>query len=74
MLEATNALAKKFQTEFPALKFDKRQEYLIMAELHDRPAVQRINTKVVFAAAFLVLIITVLLVNKFRRKPGQPFE
>jgi len=74
LIKATDALVHKFRKQFPELKPETRQEYKVMEALHHQPAVQKVNTKVVFAVFFLVLILTVILVRHFRRKPVKPFE
>ncbi len=68
-----DALAQKLQQEFPELKREKNQEYAIMEKLKSTPSRQRVNAKVVFGVSLLVLILTVVLVRRFRQKP-QPFE
>lgn len=74
LIKATDEVAHRFRKQFPDLQPDSRQEYVVMDALRRTPAIQKINSKVVFAVFLLAVIVTVILVRYFRRKPIQPFE
>lgn len=72
LVNATQNLVRQFKKEFPELEQVREQEYGAMAALRQQPVKHRLDKKVVFGVSIVVLAVTLVLVQQFRRKPLYP--